>query len=186
MSLIDRLTQRPGTTPPTLPLIRVRNVARGTILSSKPLFLPSHWRSSRSFPCTAELLGSCPWCVATPRREHAYIAATLLQATTRPRTIVLELPPHTLPTPAQLYGVCYLATRRSHRAPIVVELSTRPDNAPAPPPAIATDEILRTLRKVYHLPDPAAYRTEDLWLLDLKARVEHPDYTPQRALNPKG
>jgi len=59
-------------------------------------------------------------------------------------------------------------------------IEPRPPNVSAPPPPIGSDQVLRTLAKVYALPDPAAYETENEWLLALEIRTRSPDYSPGR------
>jgi hypothetical protein len=184
MPVTDALSRRPRVLPPTLPLVRVASMARGLFLADSPLYLPSHWRLGRSFPCVAALLQHCPWCAGAERREHAYIPVLLAHTGYKPTRDLLEVPPHVFTENAGLYGKCFTASRRSKRAPLLVSIEPRPDDKPPPPPPIDAHQVLRTLAKVYALPDPAAYDTEHEWLLALQIRTDSPDYSPGRH-NPK-
>jgi hypothetical protein len=180
MPVSDALSRRPRVLPPTLPLVRVVSFARGLFLADSPLYLASHWRLGRSFPCVAPLLQHCPWCAGAEKREHAYIPVLLAHVGYKPTRDLLELPPHVFTENTRLYGMYFNASRRSKRAPVLMTIEPRQDNIPTPPIAIDNAQVLRTLAKVYALPDPAAYETEHEWLLALQIRTDSPDYSPGR------
>ena len=178
MSITDVLSRRPRTLPPTLPLSRVHDFARGTILVDAPLFLASHWRNGRSFPCLSTILASCPYCAGCEQRHHAYIACVLNNGGTHTMKVVLELPAKCCPPDELLYGKHFVATRRGKRCPVNVEISDRQNDEPAPPPKADPRDTLRTIAKVYALPDPAAYDTEKEWLAAVQVRASDPDNSP--------
>jgi hypothetical protein len=184
MTVTDALARRPQVLPPTLPLARVKQHAHGTFLAATPLYLASHWRLGRSFPCLAPLLSHCPWCAGSERRDHAYIPVLLTHVPDRRPRVLLELPPYLFTENAELYGRHFTASRRCARAPVHLEISDRGQEEPSPPPSIPRDQVLRTLAKVYALPDPALYSTEAEWTLALQIRITSPDYTPGR--HPEG
>ena len=185
MTITDVLSRRPPIAPPTLQLYRIRNSARGLFLSTGPLYLASHWKGGHSFPCLATILTTCPWCVACDARNHAYFPCLLKSDSTGPHRLVLELPAKTIPQMTDLYGKTFTASRRAPRAPVTIEFDNAPPNAPNPPPRVDHRETLRTIAKVYSLPDPAAYANEKDWLVAIHARVNDPDYTPARNLTPR-
>ena len=182
MNVTDALSRRPRTLPPTFPLCRVHDFARGTILVDAPLFLASHWRLGRSFPCLKSILPSCPYCAGCEQRHHAYIACVLNNGAAHTMNVVLELPAKCCPPDTSLYGKHFTATRRGKRSPVIIELSDRRDDEPAPPPRRDQCETVRTIAKVYALPDPAAYDTEMEWLLAIEARAADPDYSPGKSI----
>jgi hypothetical protein len=181
MSITDVLSRRPRTLPPTLPLSRVRDYARGTILVDAPLFLASHWRNGRSFPCLEKILPSCPYCSGCEQRHHAYVACVLNSGGTHTSIVILELSARCFPLEEHLYGKHFTASRRGKRSPVDVEISDRQSDEPAPPPRREQRETLRTIAKVYALPDPVAYDTEKEWLAAVKIRVLDPDYSPGKS-----
>lgn len=181
MNLSQRLSCVPDILPPTLPLGRVKDIAFGIFLCERPLFLGSHWRQSRSYPCTTTLLEECRWCASSARRDHAYIAVALTSSVAPSRKTVLELPAATFVTTSFLYGQRFILRRSGKRQPVTIEISSRPDEAPAPPPLRDDMCIIRTLMKVYGLPDPKSYATEHEWLLEVQVRVNHPEYSPSKS-----
>ena len=180
--ITDDLSRRPSVLPPTLPLHRIRQSARGLFLTTAPLYLASHWRDGHSFPCLAKLLTHCPWCAGCEARHHAYFPCLLRCDIQKAHRVVLELPARTVPEIPDLYGKTFTLTRRSTRAPVTIEFDNAPPTAADPPPRLDHRETLRTIAKVYALPDPAAYPTEKQWLVAVDARVTDPHYTP--AQNP--
>jgi hypothetical protein len=74
----------------------------------------------------------------------------------------------------------FAATRRSKRAPVMIEIEAPRADAAAPPPRLDHRETLRTIAKVYALPDPAAYETEQKWLFAIQDRVNDPNYSPAK------
>lgn len=178
--ITDVLSRRPSVLPQTLPLQRIRESARGLFLTTGPLYLASHWRAGHSFPCLATLLTTCPWCKSCEPRHHAYFTCLLKWDITYAHRVVLELPARAVPEITELYGKIFTATRRSARAPIILEIENAPATAAAPPPQVDHRETLRTIAKVYALPDPSAYSTEKDWLIAVDARVNDPDYTPAK------
>jgi hypothetical protein len=180
MQFMDALSRRPHVLPPTLPLVRVRDSARGVFLANAPIFFGTHWRIGRSFPCMLPLLGACPWCTSSERRDHAYIPVMLGHPGSRPTRDLLELPPSAFCENPNVYGKWFIAQRRSKKAPISIEVEDRKPEQSAPPPAIAADHSLRTLAKVFSLPDPLNFQTEAEWLLAVRLRIEHPDYSPAK------
>lgn len=178
--ITDVLSRPPSLLPPTLPLHRIRQSARGLFLTTGPLYLASHWRAGHSFPCLATILTTCPWCTGCEPRHHAYFPCLLKWDVTNAHRVVLELPARTAPEISDLYGKLFTASRRSARAPVSIEFNNAPPNAAAPPPRLDHRETLRTIAKVYALPDPAAYQTEKEWLVAVDARANDPDYTPAK------
>jgi hypothetical protein len=182
--ITDALSRRPRLLPPTLPLHRIRQSARGIFLTTAPLYLASHWRNGHSFPCLATILPTCPWCAGCEPRHHAYFPCLLKWDISNAHRVVLELPARTIPEISDFYGKVFTATRRSTRAPVTVTFDNAPPNAAAPPPHVDHRETLRTIAKVYALPDPAAYATELEWLVAIEARANDPDYTPAKKATP--
>jgi hypothetical protein len=95
--------------------------------------------------------------------------------------VVLELPASCCPPDELLYGKHFTASRRGKRCPVNVEISDRQNSEPAPPPRRDQRETLRTIAKVYALPDPAAYDTEKEWLQAVQIRADDPDYSPGKS-----
>lgn len=184
MPISDALAKRPRILAPTLPLSRIQNAARGLFLSNAPLYLASHWRTSRSFPCLATILTTCPWCAGCESRHHAYFPCLLKWDTTGSHRVILELPARAMPEIDDLYGKVFIATRRTPKAPVTIELDDAAAAAATPPPRVDHRETLRTIAKVYALPDPAAYATEQEWIIAVHTRANDPDYTPKTRLTP--
>ena len=95
--------------------------------------------------------------------------------------VVLELPAKCCPPDELLYGKHFVATRRGKRCPVNFEISDRQNSEAAPPLKADPRDTLRTIAKVYAMPDPAAYDTEKEWLAAVHVRVSDPDYSPGRS-----
>jgi hypothetical protein len=156
---------------------------RFQILSEVPSYLDSHWRKSRTYPCTLQLVGACPWCDTAEKRQHAYLAGRRIEQNDQKSLCVLELPPSSLHAAmdteahSDLHGVGLIAMRpRKHATPEIKLYWPKPSERERAGP-IASTEILRTLAKVYALPDPDDMDTE-AWAWAVKARTSSPDYSP--------
>ena len=182
MSLLD-LSKRPALAKRTHRLVRLNADELVVLLCHSPAYFPSHWRSGHTFPCMAPILSTCPWCKACQSRDHAYVAGVQhrVQGWTEP--VVIEMPPQSLHDAMEradatdLHSYIMRATRRYSRAPLHVDLKEpekRHDKT------IDHDAILRTLCKVYALPDPDAFPTTGEWKLACELRTNHADYTPAR------
>jgi hypothetical protein len=181
MNVTDVLASRPKILPATLRLCRVNSFARGAFLTRTPLYFASHWRLGRSFPCVKTILPNCPWCAGCERRDHAYIAAVVSSGSTAWSRVILELPAHSIPERNSLYNKPFTAERRSKRSQIIVNVADDLAGDVSHPTAIPAAEILRTIAKVYSLPDPLAYPTETEWLKALQIRIEDPNYSPAKS-----
>jgi len=127
------------------------------------------------------LLDECRWCVSSARRDHAYIGVLLRCGSSPSRKVIVELSAATFIDVSFQYGQVFIARRKHKRGNVEIEISERPENSPTPMTKIDHFSILRTLMKVYGLPDPYAYNNERDWLLDVQTRVIHPEYTPAKS-----
>jgi len=182
MATVD-LTVRPYTRRPTLRLIRIGDLIRFQILSTCPSYLDSHWRRARTYPCTMKLVGSCPWCDTSEKRQHAYLAGRRLGQNSDSFQCILELPPSALHVAMDaeqandLHGWRLTADRpRKHATPQVKLYPPQPTERERTH-AIPATEIVRTLAKIYALPDPDDLDTA-AWSWAVKARTSSPDYSP--------
>lgn len=188
--LLDRLTQRPTLQKPTYRLIRLRDQDRGYVLTSRPLFLPSHWINGRSFPCTKPICDACPWCKGQARREHAYLGLLRLNATSQAYPTILELPPSALYHAEidygtdDLFGAYLCSSRPARRAKPRIELRDLKTEGDLTTKAIDHAAIIRTLAKVYGLPSPDDHRTDEEWSLAVALRTNDPHYSPARSQPP--
>ena len=187
MSVIDTLSTRPSARPPALHVVRCHDQLVFISLSNAPLFLASHWRNGRSFPCSADLIGECRFCSPCPRRVHAYLAGMIASGNGQSWFKgAVELSPEPLlrlmdeSGVADLLGHC-LALDRQHKRGSV-QVSFRKEQRRPNLSAIGHMEILRTLTRLYALPEPDDYLTEEAWLLAVRIRVMAPDYTPARSV----
>jgi len=181
MDLYERLAIRPAICPPTWPLARIKDLAMGSFLCDSPLYLGSHWRLGRSFPCTTTLLEECRWCGSSERRDHAYIGVSLNCGSSPSRRVIIELSAATFIDINFQYGQRFVAKRKHKRGNVEIEISERPLDAKAPAAKIEQFSMVRTLMKVYGLPDPYCYDNERNWILDVQTRVNHPEYTPAKS-----
>jgi hypothetical protein len=184
--LEDLLHKRPPIVHRTYRLLRVHESLRGLIISHAPVYLCSHWRKGRTYPCVRTLLGDCPWCAATPQRQHAYIGIVAYTPARAPTRCILELSPASLQaamTRANVfdpYARPFDAQRTYKKSPVELRLlePLKPEEPVKTP--IDTNEIVRTLAKVYALPDPSDHGSEEAWLLAVRLRVNSLDYTPAK------
>ena len=194
MTDID-LTVKPAVRVPTYRLVRLHSQDRMLILTPHPAFLASHWRHARSFPCCQKLVGSCPWCDQCDRREHAYLGVLVPPTTMPPYRAILEAPPGPLfaAMNAQnlniVFGSTLISRRTAAKATPEINLLpftgkdaeervlTRLDSKFHP---ISQQDILRTLCKIYALPDPLEFKTTGEWKLAVKLRISSPDFTPAK------
>jgi hypothetical protein len=178
------LEPEPQCVPRTLRLIRVYDVVRGIITSHEPLYLASHWRIGRSYPCIKHVVGVCPWCKGLPRREHAYIGVTTSTKAGQLFRAIMELPPDALAAAMRdvetgdLYALGFDASRRHAKAPLKIDLHDGPDRVAAVGVTTTSTDILRTLAKVYGLPDPWTFTTEEDWKHQVYLRTNDPEYSP--------
>jgi hypothetical protein len=182
------LSTPPTLLPPTLPLIRVRDHLNAVALAPKLDYLPSHWYNSRSFPCTMPLIQTCPWCDKTPKRLHAYLPILLKPPTADAYQAILELPA-TAATAAYndhqepiLYHYCTITRRHKKATPQITfgdQIKTT-----LMPPMVQPLQTLRTLCKIYALPDPLNYSSHAEWSLAVKLRISQPTYSPSRSQPP--
>jgi hypothetical protein len=184
------LRTRPALSRPTLRLLRPMDGSRIHVLSTQPCFARSHWRRCRSFPCTKSWIEECPFCDHASSREHAYLIGHPWTHNKQPSLYVIDLPAaaflkaleqHTYDTIAGTQ----LEIRRpaKHATPqILIYRSTDVDEKSAPLPE--QTEVLRTLCKVYSLPDPESYATRQAWNLAIKLRISDPEYSPSRRQPP--
>jgi hypothetical protein len=188
--LEEQLLTVPRILPSTLRLIRVRERLLSIVLSAKPVYIGSHWKNGRNVPCTRSLLNECPWCVSTPLRHHAYLGVRVTPPAATRFDAVVELSPQALLEATQvaatqnLHGLTLVCSRRHKKAPIDIHLDVDQHAALAILRIISTDDVLRTIAKVYGLPDPASYDGDQAWLLALRSRVFDPTYSPSRAQPP--
>lgn len=178
------LNERPRSVSTTLRLVRVYSKLAGIFASEAPLYIGSHWRNGRSWPCVKKLLGHCPWCKGTPRREHAYLGVIITAAPDQKYRAVIELPPDTVHTALTISGAAepfrhgFTAERPRPKAPLRLKVDS--DLVPGWETLRPTDafEMLRTIARVYALPDPAEATARETWLLNLRLRIEDPEYSP--------
>ena len=188
--LEDRLHVAPREVPSTLRLIRCRETIAGIVLSTHPVYLRSHWRNGRSYPCTKTLIDECPWCASTPARPHAYLGLLVTTKTTDPFKAIIELTPQSLRDGlaeagiTDPYAYVLLATRRHKKAPLEIHLEAPPDHTTGALKYVGADSMLRCLARVYGLPDPEEYDGEQSYAMALRARVFDAQYSPARSQPP--
>jgi hypothetical protein len=183
---VESLLAPPPLAPPTLRLLRCPDRMPLWVLSETPLYMASHWRNGRSYPCTATLFNYCLWCRSHERREPAYIGVLI---GTEVSKRILEVPPRplleiikALPEGRTLLGATITPRRHSRYSPIMLdcELSSATNFKG---PRITPADILRTLAKVYGLPDPLGVDPE-AWTKAVMERVTADGYNPSTKLPP--
>jgi len=185
MKTVD-LTIRPAAKAATYRIIRLHDRDRMLILSCVPAYLPSHWRRARSFPCCQPLVGSCPWCDSSERRDHAYLGVLVTTPTQPPFRAIVEAPPSSLRAAMEaenvvsLFGLTLDSRRSQKKATPQITLIPAPEGLRCKSQPIEQDDILRTLCKVYALPDPADFTTTAEWQLATRLRISSAEYSPAK------
>jgi hypothetical protein len=180
------LDQPPRTMQSPLRLVRVYDRLAGVFVSREPLYLGSHWRQGRSFPCVRKLLRECPWCRSTARREHAYLGVLVKTAPGHYYRAVIEIPPATVAQALadsdqeDLWGLAFQASRRHKKAPLSLVVSDERCPGIENQAQTTSFDILRTLARVYGLPDPLEASAKESWLLQVQLRITHADYSPAK------
>jgi len=186
MNVESVLAARPQLRRPALRVVRCRDNLRLVSLSHSPLFMASHWRGGRSFPCSRDLIGECRLCASSTRRHHAYIAGTINSGNGEHWfRAALETPPEPLlraideSKSPDLLGRCLQLNRPHKRGSIQVII--KDEEKPRALAATEPSELIRTLMRLYALPEREDFQTEEAWLLAVRMRVMDKEYTPARS-----
>jgi hypothetical protein len=178
------LSAPPETLPNILRLVRVYSHLQGIFCSAETLYLGSHWRNGRSFPCLRHILHHCPWCKGLPRRDHAYLGVLVALPNQQPYRAVIELPPATLAAAMPIgeadgpFGLRFSADRGGKRSPLRLTISSENRLTPTEIRPTTTFDVLRCLSRVYALPDPLESTARATWQLQVQIRVDDPNYSP--------
>jgi hypothetical protein len=183
-----QLSERPAVVPTTLRLVRCYDRLAGVVASHEPIYFGSHWRLGRSWPCTKKLLGHCNWCKGNTVRTYSYLGVLVVHNTNQYYKAVLELPPDRLAEAMKIaelddpYWHEFEAIRRAKRQPIRLTLSKLCITTQTQSPPVLPWDMLRTLSRIYGLPDPHEAAARDTWLAQVDLRTSDPEYSPAKQL----
>jgi hypothetical protein len=182
----DALTRAPHLPSRPLRLIRCGDTLKVHVLCTRAIYLPSHWRKRRSYPCVRSLQLSCPWCVSHEVRHHAYLAVARRSQQDEWEQVILELPPQPLQEALDqlphntLEYLGLTGQRHTKHSQPDLHFITLSQESRCVLPLVPEQRIITTLCAVYGLPRPDAFADERTWLTAVQQRVQADGYTPAR------